>query len=151
MIFTGRSRGWWAYLPWNLSRAVRCAFSCARFPLFLCSHARLHRSVCFPLFLCHRRHASTVHTLFFFAFSATRSAGSEYCSRDLCFPFIFRVCGCNVIFPVQCVMLLLSFALPLLSRNRHCMTFVRVQRTKATGPVQFLKARTDSLPSLRFL
>src|SRR6266702_2584218 len=91
MIFTGRSRGWRAYLPLKLSRAVCCAFSRARFPLFLCSHARPHRSLCFPVFPCHQRHASTAHTPFFFAFQPPVSVGREFCSRDLCFLFVFHL------------------------------------------------------------
>src|SRR6266702_2650564 len=75
MTFTGASRGWRAFLPLNLSRAVRCALSRARFPVFPC----------------HRRRASTAHTCFFFAFQPPVSAGSEHCSRDLCFPFVFRL------------------------------------------------------------
>src|SRR6266571_1764691 len=134
MIFTGRSRGWRAYLPWNLSRAVHCAFSCARFPLFLCSHARLHRSVCFPLFLCHRRHASTVHTPFFFAFQppVPREVNIVHVT------FVFRVCCCNVICSVRHAAIVFCSATPV--TKQACMTFVCIQRTKATGPVQFLKA-----------
>ncbi len=105
-----------AYLPWNLSRAVRWAFSRARFPVFLCSHARPHRSLCFPVFPCHRRRASTAHTRFFFAFQPP-------------------VCGCNVIFAVKRVMPLLSFALPLLSRtidhkSKPCSLYVITESTR---------------------
>ena len=91
MTFTGTSCSWWAFLPSNLSCAVRCAFSCARFPVFLCSHAHSHCSLCFPVFPCHWRRASTAHTHFFFAFQPPFLAGSEYFSRDLCFPFVFRL------------------------------------------------------------
>ena len=102
-----------AYLPWNLSRAVRWAFSRARFPVFLCSHARPHRSLCFPVFPCHRRRASTAHTRFFFAFQPPfrREVNIAHVA------YVFPVCGCNVIFAVKRVMPLLSFALPLLSRT----------------------------------
>src|SRR6266702_7021334 len=115
MTFTGTSCSWWAFLPSNLSCAVRCAFSCARFPVFLCSHAHPHRSLCFPVFPYHWRRASTAHTPFFLAFQPPISAGSEYCSRDLCFPFVFHLWLQHV----ERVMPLLTFALPLLKQALH--------------------------------
>ena len=84
---------------------------------------------------------------FLFCVSATRSAGSEYCSRDLCFPFVFRVCCCNVICSVRHAATVFCSATPV--TKQACMTFVCIQRTKATGPVQFLKARTDTLWEVR--
>ncbi len=138
MTFTGASRGWRAYLPLSLSRAVRCAFSRARFPVFLSSHARPHRSLCFPVFSCHRRRASTAHTRFFFAFQPPVLAGSEYCSRDLCFPFVFR----------------LRLQRHLSCRARHaaivfCSTApVTKQALHDIRPKTDINATSDGLPSL---
>ncbi len=115
MIFMGASCSWRAYLPLNLSRAAHCTFSHARFPVFLCLHTCPHRSLCFPVFPYHWRCVSTVHTPFFLAFQPPISAGSEYCSHDLCFPFVFRLWLQHV----EHVMPLLTFALLLLKQALH--------------------------------
>src|SRR6266571_2175819 len=96
MIFTGHFRGWWAHLPFNSSCTVCWAHSHTGFPLFLCLHACLYHPLCSPLFLCHRRRASTVHNPFFFAFQPPVLAGSENLHMTYVFR-LFSVCGCNVI------------------------------------------------------
>ncbi len=138
----GRSHGWRAYLPLNLSHAVRCVFSVH---VFHVSYVHMHAPIVLSAFLFSLatrdvRPQCTPHSFLHLLRREVNFVHVTYVFR------LFSVCGCNVIFPVKRVMPLLSFALPLLSRNRRCMMFVRVH-----GPVQFLKARTDSLPFLRFL
>src|SRR6266571_5994485 len=128
MIFTGASR--------LICLGTFLAPSVGRFPVHVFQ------------FSCARTHAPIVLSAFLFSLATgdVRPQRTPVSFLHFSHPFwrevniahvtyvfrLFSVCGCNVIFPVERVMPLLSFALPLLSRNRRFI----------------LKARTDSLPSL---